>query len=228
MKTKVSNKAANEIVNNVYDLNRLYDTVEYGDFSIVSDAELVYAIIGNEKDFNEAAGREDLNIIDILFRMNACDLAQLPGIGKKKAVQIASMAELARRKANIRESKAVVDSSLKAYEEFRHIQDLDREEIWYILENNRGQIIEKRRLNAGTSRDCSFDDVEILKRAILKKAYGVILAHNHPSGNLKPSIHDDHMTQEFKAAAKTMGIKLLDHIIVGGNRYFSYADEGRI
>lgn len=228
MKTKVSNKAANEIVNNVYDLNRLYDTVEYGDFNNVSDAELVYAIIGNDKDFNEAAGREDFNIIEVLFRMNACELAQLPGIGKKKAVQIASMAELCKRKANKQASKKTINSSEKAYEEFKHIQYLQHEEMWYMLINCRGNIIEKKRVNTGTTTDCSFDDKEILKRAILKKAHGIFLAHNHPSGNLRPSGQDDNVTKKFKEAAKTMSMQLYDHIIVGENRYFSYADEGRL
>lgn len=228
MKTKVSDKTAKGFINNVYNLDRLYEIVEYGDFSSVSDEELVYAIVGNERNFNEMAGREDMSIIDNLFRMVAFDLSQLPGIGKKKAVQIASMVELVKRKSIKKESRRRVLSSLALYEEFKHLQDLNHEQMWYMLIDNRGAIIEKKCLNTGTIADCSFDKTEVLKRAILKKASGIFLAHNHPSGNTTPSKQDDMITINFKEAANIMSIKLYDHIIIGRNYYYSYIDEGKL
>ena len=106
--------------------------------------------------------------------------------------------------------------------------DLRHEEIWVILLNGGAKVIKKEQLFKGGTAECSFDIKIILKKAIENMASGIIISHNHPSGNSKPSASDDKMTNALSEACKLINIKLLDHIIVADGGYHSYTDNGAL
>ena len=106
------------------------------------------------------------------------------------------------------------------------ISDLQHEEFWVMLLNRSNKIINKNKISQGGVAGTVIDVKIILKKAIEKLASSVILCHNHPSGNIEPSDADIGITRKLKEAAEIMDIKLLDHIIVADNSYFSFLDEG--
>ena len=120
-----------------------------------------------------------------------------------------------------------ITSSKDAYNIiFPLISDLQHEEFWVLLLNRSNKIIDKTKISQGGVTGTVIDVKIILKKAIEKLASSVILCHNHPSGNIEPSEADIGITRKLKEAAEIMDIKLLDHIIVADNSYFSFLDEG--
>lgn len=110
---------------------------------------------------------------------------------------------------------------MKAY-----LQDLDNEEFWVIMLNNSSYIIKKVRISFG-GIDATFVDVRfILKEALLCNAVSLVMVHNHPSGNKRPSTQDNSLTESVRKAAQTMNIRVLDHLIFTNDGYYSYSDEG--
>ena len=106
------------------------------------------------------------------------------------------------------------------------MSDLITEEFWVIFLNHRNKIIGKERISSG-GLTATVVDVRILfKQAIERLATSIIIAHNHPSGTLKPSRADIQLTQKIKNASKLLDIQLLDHLIVADSGYYSFADEG--
>lgn len=108
------------------------------------------------------------------------------------------------------------------------LTDLEVEEAWVLFLNHGSKLIRKQRISIGGLSATQVDVRVILKEALLCNAVAFCLIHNHPSGNINPSASDDRLTRMFFEAGNTLNIKLLDHIIVGNDKYFSYADEGRI
>jgi DNA repair protein RadC len=106
--------------------------------------------------------------------------------------------------------------------------DLPHEELWIALIDRSAKVIGKRKISQGGINETSADLRLILKAAINALATGIILCHNHPSGNIRPSREDDNLTTRLSNAAKLIEIKLLDHIVLTDGNYYSYADEGRI
>lgn len=106
--------------------------------------------------------------------------------------------------------------------------DNKTEECWAILMNSSARVIKRIRISSGGLNTCLIDIRVLLKEAILCEATSFILSHNHPSGNKKPSTEDDKLTQSAATAAKTLNIRMLDHVIICNDSYYSYADEGRI
>ena len=106
--------------------------------------------------------------------------------------------------------------------------DLEVEEAWVLFLNHGSKLIRKQRISIGGLSATQVDVRVILKEALLCNAVAFCLIHNHPSGNINPSASDDRLTRMVFEAGNTLNIKLLDHIIVGNDKYFSYADEGRI
>ena len=104
--------------------------------------------------------------------------------------------------------------------------DLDREEFWVLLLNQAGRMIDKIRISTG-GIDATYADVRmILREALLQRATQIAVAHNHPSGNLRPSQQDKMLTEQIRKAAGTMNIRLVDHVIVCESGYYSFIDEG--
>ena len=108
------------------------------------------------------------------------------------------------------------------------LTDLEVEEAWVLFLNHGSKLIRKRRISIGGLSATQVDVRVILKEALLCNAVAFCLIHNHPSGNINPSASDDRLTRMVFEAGNTLNIKLLDHVIVGNDKYFSYADEGRI
>lgn len=106
-----------------------------------------------------------------------------------------------------------------------HLRYLDHEECWVVLLNRANKILSKHRMSSGTVSACQIDVARIAKMAIIEGATGVILAHNHPSGNPKPGLADINETSNLKKVLNTLSINLLDHIIFADGRYFSFAED---
>ena len=106
--------------------------------------------------------------------------------------------------------------------------DITTEEMWVLLLNSSSKLIRKVRISCGEINTAPVDIRVIMKQALYYNAVSFIMVHNHPSGARKPSSADDRLTEAVKKAAETLDIRLVDHVIVAGNNYYSYADEGRL
>jgi len=168
------------------------------------------------------------NNLNLLGKFSVDDLQKQKGIGKAKAISIIAALELGRRrKLSETLGRPKITSSKDAYNIiFPLISDLQHEEFWVLLLNRSNKIIDKNKISQGGVAGTVIDVKIILKKAIEKLASSVILCHNHPSGNIEPSGADIGITGKLKEAAEVMDIKLLDHIIVADNSYFSFLDEG--
>lgn len=165
-----------------------------------------------------------------LERRTLPELCQIPGIGKTKGIQIMAVNELIRRycREDIPMDEPIRSSS-QIYSRMKdNIGNKLHEEIWVLLLNRQNRVIKESRVTSGTSTASVFDLKPVIKDALLENAEGMILCHNHPSGALKPSPQDDRLTQDLKEACKYMNIRLLDHVIVTANGYYSYNDQGRL
>lgn len=108
------------------------------------------------------------------------------------------------------------------------MSDIKVEEAWVIYTNQASKVIRKQRISIGGLASTQVDVRVIMKEALLCSATAFFIVHNHPSGNIKPSRDDDRLTDALVEAGRMMNIKVLDHLIIGNDEYFSYADEGRI
>ena len=105
------------------------------------------------------------------------------------------------------------------------MKTLDHEECWVLFLNRSNRLICKERVSTGGQDSTTIDNRIIVRAAIEKKACGVILVHNHPSGNALPSVQDIKQTQALKRALDTCDLSLVDHVIVSAGSYYSFADE---
>lgn len=204
--------------------------------SALSDAELLAILIGTGN-FEETAVQLSQRILNLasnnlnaLGKLTIKDLTAFKGIGEAKAITIAAAVELARRRGLTEPiQRTVILSSQNAFDLFYPILcDLPYEELWIALTNRAGKVLEKIKISQGGTGETTADLRLILKAAINSLCSGILLCHNHPSGNMQPSSQDDSLTFKLEKAASYMSIKLLDHIIVCDNSYYSYADEGRL
>lgn len=165
-----------------------------------------------------------------LERRSKQELCEIKGVGDVKAIEIMAVMELIKRYCQeVIPEDEPIRTSIQIYNRMRHkIGNLDHEEIWMLLLNRQNKVIKEEKLTSGTSTASLFDTKQAIKRAILENAEGMILCHNHPSGSQKPSVQDDNLTNELKGACKFMNLRLLDHIIVTANGFYSYNDSGRL
>lgn len=205
--------------------------------SALSDAELMAILIGsgNQDESAVELSRRILkeavsNNLNQLAKLSVSDLVKFKGIGEAKAITIVAALELGRRrKFEEEETKVKVKSSKDA---FQYIQgtllDLAYEEFWVLHLNRANTIIHKTMISRGGITGTVADTRLIFKAAIEKLSTAIILCHNHPSGQLKPSDADIQLTKRMVETGKLMEIPVLDHLIVTDNGYFSFADEGMI
>lgn len=167
-----------------------------------------------------------------LERRTRKELMLTKGIGDAKALQVEAMMEIMRRyQAEIQSDKSRILIKTAADIEKRmrhHIANLDHEEVWVMLLNRRNEVIKEFRLTSGSATASVFDTKMIIKRALLEDAQGIVICHNHPSGNLKPSPQDDNITRKLSEACRAMDLRFVDHVIVSIDGTFSYHEEGRI
>ena len=156
-------------------------------------------------------------------------LCAFKGIGPAKAVTIMAAVELGLRRLEEFDTEDItrICSSNDIYRLMRHeMLDLQHEEFWCIMLNNAGKVIGKELISRGGITQTTVDVRLILRAAIMSRASAIILCHNHPSGNKKPSNDDIRLTSDIKAASKLMNIKTLDHLVITPSGYYSFADEG--
>ena len=201
--------------------------------TVLSDAELLAILIGSGSREESAV---DLckrilasvdNNLNALGKLSIKQLMSFKGIGEAKAISIVGALELGRRRRledaitldKITSSKAVFETMQPLLGELPH------EEFWILYLNNSNKIIKKNQLSKGGITGTLVDVRIVLKNALEYGATSLILCHNHPSGTLKPSQADKDITQKLKHAAQSIDIKVLDHLIITEQAYFSFADE---
>lgn len=174
--------------------------------------------------------RKNEGSLHLLERRDLKELCEFKGIGTTKAIEILAVMEMIRKyMAEKIPEYDQIRSSDQIYQRMRHIiGNLDHEEIWVILLNRQNRVIKEARISSGTSTSSVFDNKQAIKMALLENAEGMILCHNHPSHSLRPSSQDDNLTKSLKQACNFMNIRLLDHVIVTANGYFSYNDQGKL
>ncbi len=200
----------------------------------LSDAELIAILLGS--------GSRELSAVDLakrilaaagndlnrLSRMDVHELKRFRGVGEAKAVAIVAAMELGRRRRleEVQEKKKIT-SSRDVFDFFHpFVGDLPHEEFWVLLLSRANRIIAWKQVSRGGIAGTVIDVRLILREALEHTASSLIICHNHPSGNLQPSESDREITRKLKEAAEIMDLRLLDHLIIGEGRYFSFADEG--
>ncbi|MGE8431666.1 MULTISPECIES: RadC family protein [Chryseobacterium] len=202
--------------------------------SALSDSELLAIIMGS--------GSRDESVLELsrkilasvnnswhqLSLLSVKDLIKFKGVGEAKAISIITALEIGRRRAGQEiPEKAIIGNSHDAYSILKNqLSDLRTEEFWAIFMNNSNKVIHISQLTQGGISQSIVDVRVLFKTALEHFSTGVIIAHNHPSGSLKPSKEDINITQKIKEAGKVLSIQLLDHIIVTQDSYFSFSDEG--
>ena len=204
--------------------------------SALSNAELLAILIGSGSAEESAVEltRKILNDyhnnLNELGKASIDELCRYKGIGLAKAISILAASELGKRRKeeSVKERIAIL-SSKDVYECFYPMMcDLPTEECWVLLLNQASKIIDMTKISAGGLSATAVDVRCILREALLKRASAIVLCHNHPSGNIRPSKEDDLLTRHVAQASECMDIRLVDHIILTDGAFYSYADEGRI
>lgn len=202
----------------------------------LSDAELLAILLGTGtvessavdlcKNILKIAG----NDLNQLSKLTVSDLTQVKGIGPAKAVTIIAAMELARRRKDEQSPlKPKVNSSMDAYTHLKTFMlDLPAEELYVLFLNRANTIIKTEKISQGGITGTVVDQRIIFKAALDYLATSIIVAHNHPSGNTKPSDADISLTKKLKDTGNMMDIPLMDHLIITNTSYFSFADEGML
>ncbi len=202
--------------------------------SVLSDAELISILIGSGTRNESAVGlsrrvmQKADNDLNILARLTPTELSNsIKGIGYAKAVTITAAMELSRRRRKVTQSEQdVIKESSDVYNIFLpDLGDLSYEEFWILLLNHANKVVAKVKIASGGVHQTIVDVKLLFKYALDHLATGIILCHNHPSGNLFPSAADKLLTNKIVDGAKFLDIRILDHVIIGKDEYFSFADE---
>lgn len=201
--------------------------------SSLTESELIAILIGSGTpsvsavDLSKSILTEVNNDLHQLAKLSVKDLVKFKGIGEAKAVSIVAAMELGRRKKESEASKKVkITCSLEAYKELQpHFLDLRHEEFWALYLSRSNTVLKKQLISSGGVSGTIADPKIIFKSALDELASAVILAHNHPSENLRPSEADKKLTKKMKEAGLLLEIPVHDHLIVGNESYFSFADE---
>jgi len=204
--------------------------------SSLSDAELLAILIGSGTRAKSAVdlGRELLskvnNNLNSLGKLSINDITKIHGIGNARAITIAAALELGRRRKQaelpemlqIKCSKDVFDLIGPT------LSDLPHEEFWILFLNRSNKVISRMKLSQGGISGTVTDVRMVMKKAVENLASGIIVCHNHPSGNINPSESDSRVTKKIKDAGIILDIQLLDHLIIADKEYYSFADNGLI
>jgi DNA repair protein RadC len=204
--------------------------------SVLSDAELIAILIGSggrNESAVELAKRilaSANNNLNELGKLSINQLMQFKGIGEAKAVTIAAALEMGRRRRGEAAQKITkITSSNSVFELLQPMMgELPHEEFWIVYLNNANKVMLSALLSKGGITGTLVDVRLVLKQALELGAVGLILAHNHPSGTLKPSEADKKVTSKLKLAAEALDIKVLDHVIITQQDYFSFADNAML
>ncbi|MDQ3143224.1 MAG: DNA repair protein RadC [Bacteroidota bacterium] len=200
----------------------------------LSNSELMALLIGSGSK-NESAVELSKRILDScnnnlfeLSKMSLENLKKFKGIGLVKAINIEAALELGRRSQNSAAlEKPVITCSKDSYAVIKsRIENLAHEEFWVLFLNRANKLIHHENISSGGISGTVVDVRMVFRRALDLQATGIVLSHNHPSGNIKPSTQDIELTNKIKIAGTYLDITLIDHIIIGERNYYSFADEG--
>lgn len=200
----------------------------------LSDAELLAILLRSGSRDETAVGLAQRVLLDSdndlnqLGRQPLSALTKFKGLGETKALTILAALELGRRRqlSDVKE-RPVLRSSLDAYNAISGIlADLPHEEFWVLMINRGCRMIGRERVSTGGVSGTVVDAKIVFKRALDSLATSIVLCHNHPSGNLRPSEADIQLTKKLKKAGEVLDIAVLDHLIIGASGYYSFADEG--
>jgi len=202
----------------------------------LSDAELLAILIGSGTRNHSALdlARELLamagNSLGDLGRLSAGEIRKIRGVGEAKAVTIAAALELGRRRkiAETGENPQIRSSSDVYNIMCPVMEDLPHEEFWILFLNRANRVTGRMKISQGGVSGTVTDVRIVMKKAIESLASGLVICHNHPSGNNSPSDSDIRITQKIKEAGALMDIQLLDHLIIAGKDYYSFADNGAL
>lgn len=203
---------------------------------VLTEAELIAILIGSGNK-NETAVELSKRILsntgnnlNELGKLNVTDLTKFKGIGEAKAISIIAALELGRRRKETEAAKREkIITSKDVFEIMKpSMMDLPHEEFWLLMLNRASDVIKKELISRGGVSGTVVDAKIIFKTAVEQYASSIIICHNHPSGNLKPSDADIRLTKNIKEAGKIMEISLLDHLIISDKGFYSFADEGII
>jgi DNA repair protein RadC len=200
----------------------------------LTDAELIAILIGSGSRSETAVELSKRilhafeNDLDKLGRLSVNELSKFKGIGEAKAISIISAMELGRRRRETEIRKVTQISCSKDIYLLlsRYFADLNHEEFWIVLLNRANKVLSQHLISKGGQAGTVADPKVIYQAALEHNAASIILAHNHPSGSLKPSQADINLTRKLKEAGQLLDISVLDHLIFTDSSYLSFADEG--
>lgn len=200
----------------------------------VSNAELLAIILGNGTRDASAVelGRRILghfnHSLHRLEKASVSDLVKIKGIGTASATRIISAFMLGRRhRLEAVPAKHKIDCSRTAYELIQpHLTGIRHEEFWITLTDRANQVLQTMQINKGSLTGTVVDIKKIYSLVVEHRATGLVLYHNHPSGSIYPSDQDKELTRRICRLATVMEVQILDHLIVGDEKYFSFADAG--
>jgi len=177
--------------------------------------------------FADGAGGPSLRRI---MTASVAEISAIPGIGSAKATKILAALELGRRATEeARPERDRLSTPRDVYERMRLLmRDLPHEEFHVLLLNTQNQILRDMQITRGTLDASLVHPREVFRPAIIEAAASVILVHNHPSGDPTPSSEDRAVTRQLRSAGQTIGIEVIDHVVVGEGRYVSFVEAGLI
>jgi len=202
----------------------------------LSDAELIAILIGSGSRNESAVGlskrilQSTNNKLTELSKLSIAQLIDFKGIGEAKAISILAAMELGRRRrsADVMDRKKI-GSSKDVFEIFQSdVADSQYEEFWILLLNRANKIMKKVKISDGGVSGTVADPKRIFRAALDNMASAIILCHNHPSGNITPSNADVKLTTKIVKGGEYFDIAVLDHIIIGDEKFYSFADDGRM
>jgi len=202
----------------------------------LSNAELLAILIGSGSpkesavDLMKRVLSDCHNNLNTLGKMTARELMEYNGVGEAKAITILAACELGKRRQREHpEERPDLGTATRIYN-YMHptMQDLDVEEFWLLLLNQNYRLIKKIRISHGGITEVSVDVRIIMKEAVLANATIMAVCHNHPSGSLRPSRHDEAITTALQKACELMRIHFMDHVIITDGSYFSFHESGRV
>jgi DNA repair protein RadC len=202
----------------------------------LSDAELIAILLGSGNRDETAVGLAQRLLshfeqnLNSLGKSTLTELMQFKGIGEAKAISVIAALELGRRRqlSSLKE-KPQIRSSRDAFTLLAPLlADLPQEQFWILLLNRANRVIGRQLISSGGVSGTVVDAKLVFKKALEATASSIILCHNHPSGNARPSQADIDITRKLKTAGSTLDITVLDHLIVCDQQYYSFADEGKL
>ncbi len=202
----------------------------------LSDAELLAILVGSGSSQEDAVSlmkrilSDCNNNLNALGKMSIHQLCEYKGIGEAKAITILAACELGKRRQMEKpEERPDLGTATKIYNHMHPLlQDSDVEEFWLLLMNQNLRLIKQVRISHGGITETAVDIRIIMREAVLANATIIAVCHNHPSGNLRPSQHDNDLTAQLQQACKLMRIHFMDHVILTDGNYFSYHETGRL